>query len=228
MHHRTASRRLARRLPVVMALLAATAAAAPSPPPARRAPAPAAADSVVTVETVLGAFRIRLLESTAPATCANFRKLAGEGFYDGQTFHRIVKDFVIQAGDPNSANDNPFDDGGGGPGYTLAAEIGALHKRGSVAMARQPDSVNPERRSSGSQFYICLRDLPHLDAGGYTVFGEVVDGWETVEKLAALADRTDVARVNRDVNPGALARIERMRWTSAVKAAGAAARKPAR
>lgn len=191
----------------VTLLVAAPAAPAARSPSAKAAPT----GRVIAFETAVGSFRMRLRPADAPRTCANFQGLVERGFYDGQAFHRIVKDFVIQAGDPNSANDNPFDDGAGGPGYTLEAEIAAKHLRGSVAMARQPDAANPERRSNGSQFYICLRDLPQLDAGGYTVFADVISGWDTIAKLAALADRTDVARVNRDVNPGALARIVRAR-----------------
>ena len=71
----------------------------------------------------------------------------------------------------------------GGPGYTLPAEIKMPHKRGFVGAARQPDNVNPEKRSNGSQFYICLKDLPHLD-GNYTVFGRVIEGMDVVDKIA--------------------------------------------
>ena len=73
-------------------------------------------------------------------------------------------------------------------------------------MARKHDPVNPQRESSGSQFYIALRDLPHLD-GEYTVFGKVVGGWETIDRLVALAERKDIARVNENANPGKLSLI---------------------
>ena len=224
-----------RRLLTKALLSVAALVVMPSSAPARAAAGPtrqkAAAlpsGSIVVFETVLGEFRIRLRPADAPATSANFEKLVRSGFYDGQSFHRIVKDFVVQAGDPSSANDNPFDDGAGGPGYTLEAEIRALHKRGSVAMARQPDGANPERRSNGSQFYVCLRDLPQLDAAGHTVFGDVVSGWETIEALVALSDLPDVARRNRDVNPCALARIVSARMAPAPKNVGSTSRRVVR
>src|SRR4029079_12775802 len=80
------------------------------------------------------------------------------------------------------------DDGIGGPGYTLPAEIGLPHVRGAVATARQADQVNPKRESSGSQFFIDLAKLPSLDQGGYTVFGQVISGMDVVDKIAAFAN----------------------------------------
>ncbi len=137
---------------------------------------PASGESVVILETTFGRIKIALDKVAAPQTAANFAKLAGEGFYDGLTFHRIIPGFVIQGGDPKG-------DGTGGPGYTLPAEIKLLHRRGAVAMARLSDQVNPQRESSGSQFYIALQDLPQLD-GQYTVFGEVGEGMEIVDQIA--------------------------------------------
>ena len=86
-----------------------------------------------------------------------------------------MQDFVIQGGDP-------LGQGSGGPGYTLPAEIGLPHPKGALAMARQSDQVNPQRESSGSQFYVTLVATPHLD-GAYTVFGQVIDGISIVEQL---------------------------------------------
>ena len=102
-----------------------------------------------------GRIVIRLFDET-PLHRDNFRKLVGEGYYDGTTFHRVIEGFMIQGGDPNSRDDDLFNDGQGGPGYTLPAELvpGRFHIRGTVAAARTGDAVNPERRSSGSQFYI--------------------------------------------------------------------------
>lgn len=102
-----------------------------------------------------GRMVIRLFNET-PAHRDNFRKLVAEGFFDGTTFHRIIEGFMVQGGDPNSKDDDPYNDGQGGPGYTLPAEIesGLFHKRGVLAAARTGDAVNPERRSSGSQFYV--------------------------------------------------------------------------
>jgi peptidyl-prolyl cis-trans isomerase B (cyclophilin B) len=122
-----------------------------------------------------GTIMFELFEDDAPKTCANFIKLAEDGFYDGLTFHRVVPGFVVQGGDPQG-------DGTGGPGYTLEAEIKRNHLRGSVAMARLGDAVNPERRSSGSQFYICLEPQPNLN-DKYTVFGKVFEGMGVVDQI---------------------------------------------
>lgn len=129
------------------------------------------------LDTVRGKIVIELYPKVAPKTVENFETLIKKGFYNGLTFHRVVPGFVIQGGDPNG-------NGTGGPGYTLPAEISPTehHLRGTVAMARLPDSVNPERRSSGSQFYICLAPQPELD-GKYTIFGGVVEGMDVVDKI---------------------------------------------
>jgi cyclophilin family peptidyl-prolyl cis-trans isomerase len=172
----------------------------------------------VVLETVRGDIVIELHPEDAPQTVANFLKLVSHGYYDSLTFHRVVPGFVIQGGDPNSRDANPFNDGEGGPGYTIPAEIKAKHVKGAVAMARQPDPVNPERASNGSQFYIALRELTQLD-GAYTVFGQVVSGWATVDSIVALADRKDIARVGTNANPGVLAMIRHARVLPAEKAA---------
>jgi len=108
--------------------------------------------------------------------------LAEAGFYDGLIFHRVINDFVIQGGDPKGT-------GSGSPGYVVDAEIvsGLTHVYGAVAAARTPDSVNPERKSSGSQFYIVEdKNGEHGLDGAYTVFGLVIDGMKTVETIASL------------------------------------------
>lgn len=110
----------------------------------------------VKIQTSLGDIVVRLYDET-PVHRDNFVKLAKEGYYDGTLFHRVIKDFMIQGGDPNSKGAPAGKRlGTGGPDYTLEAEIkdGFFHKRGALAAARQGDEVNPERRSSGSQFYI--------------------------------------------------------------------------
>ncbi len=129
-----------------------------------------------TISTPKGDIVVDLDAGEAPQTVNNFVFLAREGFYDGLTFHRVEPNFVIQGGDPLGA-------GSGGPGYTVPAEIGLEHVKGAIAMARRGDQVNPERASSGSQFYITLAETPHLD-GAYTVFGEVVEGMDVVEAIA--------------------------------------------
>lgn len=135
-------------------------------------------NTVVMEVKDFGTIKIQLNTQAAPKTSANFLKLVNEKFYDGLTFHRIARDFVIQGGDPKG-------DGTGGPGYTVPAEIGLKHTKGAIAMARLGDQVNPNKESSGSQFYIAINDLPMLD-GGYTVFGQVTEGMDVVEKIGAV------------------------------------------
>ncbi|MFO7743569.1 MAG: peptidylprolyl isomerase [Anaerolineae bacterium] len=129
-----------------------------------------------TIVTEKGEIVVELDPGAAPETVNNFVFLARQGFYDELTFHRVEPGFVIQGGDPLGS-------GTGGPGYTVPAEIQLGHVRGAVAMARRADQVNPERASSGSQFYITLDETPHLD-GAYTVFGEVAAGMDVVESIA--------------------------------------------
>ncbi|MFB0534147.1 MAG: peptidylprolyl isomerase [Anaerolineae bacterium] len=131
---------------------------------------------VATISTAKGDIVVQLDASAAPLTVNNFIFLAEQGFYDGLTFHRVEPGFVIQGGDPTGT-------GGGGPGYTVPAEIQLPHVEGAIAMARLPDEVNPERASSGSQFYITLAPTPFLD-GGYTAFGQVIGGMEVVQSIA--------------------------------------------
>jgi len=124
----------------------------------------------VEVRTTKGAFRLRLACPQAPLTCLNFLQLAGQGFYNGLTFHRVVADFVVQGGDPRG-------DGTGGPGYDLRDEINRLrYVRGTAGMALSgPDT-------GGSQFFVVLSEQPHLD-GGYTAFGQVVAGLEVLDAI---------------------------------------------
>lgn len=141
-------------------------------------------EEVGVIETSLGTIVIRFYDKDAPLTVANFKKLANSKFYDGTTFHRVIPQFVVQGGDPNSKDSDRSNDGLGGPGWTVPAEIKQLNKRGAVATARLPDQVNAKRESSGSQFYICLADLGSLDKGGYTVFGTVIEGMDVVDKIS--------------------------------------------
>lgn len=114
-------------------------------------------DPVVLITTSMGNIKVRLYNDT-PLHRDNFLKLASEGYYDGVLFHRVIKDFMIQTGDPNSKNATPDTQlGAGDPSYTIEAEINYpkhFHKYGALAAARTGDQINPERRSSGSQFYI--------------------------------------------------------------------------
>lgn len=152
---------------------------------------PALAGESAVITTAHGDIRIALNAEKAPKTVANFKELANKGFYDGLSFHRVVPGFVAQGGDPQG-------NGTGGPGYTVEAEIapGLKHVPGAVAMARQGDQVNPERRSSGSQFYICLAAAPHLD-GAYTLFGQVVEGMDVVLKINR-GDRMEKVKIVSD------------------------------
>lgn len=141
-------------------------------------PPPAAAKKVkvAVIETQKGNIAFKFFSEDAPKTVDNFVRLTNQGFYNGLTFHRVVKSpqpFVIQGGDPKG-------DGTGGPGYTIPAEFNARpHLEGTVAMARTEDP-----NSAGSQFYICLAPQPALD-GKYTVFGQVIEGLENVHKIDA-------------------------------------------
>ena len=150
-----------------------------------------------TLHTTEGDITIEFFEKDAPKTVANFLKLAGEGYYDGVKFHRVIADFMIQTGDPNSKDDSKMALWGkGGPGYTVPAEIKLKNTAGTVATARLGDQFNPERASSGSQFFINAKDNPFLD-GGYTVFGKVVAGMEVVAKI----ENTPTGQYDKPVTP---------------------------
>jgi len=172
----------------------------------------------VLLSTSFGNMTILLYDET-PLHRDNFIKLVKEGFYNGLLFHRVIPDFMIQGGDPNSKNAKPGQMlGSGGPGYTIKAEIfpELYHKKGALAAARLGDQQNPQRNSSGSQFYIVqgkkytaqelnniirrtgaaytsdqisvyqtIGGTPDLDTQ-YTVFGEVIDGLEVIDKIAAV------------------------------------------
>ena len=142
---------------------------------------------VLELSTDFGQMYIHLYDET-PLHKANFDSLVRAGFYNSTEFHRCIRNFMIQGGDPNSKDDNRGNDGTGGPGYTVAAEIDSSkfkHTYGALAAARTGNSGNPERRSSGSQFYIVnnVNGTPHLD-GEYTTFGMVLSGIEVATTIA--------------------------------------------
>ena len=126
---------------------------------------------------------IGLYDEAAPATVANFKELCRRKFYNGMRFHRVFPSSLVQTGDPYSRRGPADRSGTGGPGYTIPAELGRSHLRGSVAMSRLPDNINPSKVSSGSQFYVCLTPMPKLD-GKYTVFGEVLEGLDVLESIS--------------------------------------------
>lgn len=171
-------------------------------------------EEMILIQTDYGDMKVRLYDST-PEHKKNMLKMAKEGFYDGTLFHRVIPGFMIQGGDPDSKGAAPNARlGMGGPGYTIPAEIGAKHFKGVLAAART-GAGNPEKRSSGSQFYIVQgktwtdaemarfrnpnvtysqEDLnrykttggyPSLD-GEYTAYGEVIEGLEVIDKIAAV------------------------------------------
>ena len=172
-------------------------------------------ETLVVIHTTYGDITAKLYNDT-PKHRDNFIKLVKEGWYNDSPFHRVIKNFMIQGGSNK--------DGRQDPGYTIEAEIlpNHFHKKGALAAARMPDNVNPQKRSSGSQFYIVegqvvtpeylkqvtmrtghkfteeekkvyttIGGTPHLD-GGYTVFGEVLTGYDVIEKIASVkTDRND-------------------------------------
>ncbi|MBR6457607.1 MAG: peptidylprolyl isomerase [Bacteroidales bacterium] len=164
-------------------------------------------EPVFDIITTVGVIRVKLYADT-PKHKANFAKLALEGFYDGILFHRVIYGFMIQTGDPltkDMANKSMF--GTGGPGYNVPAEFVPEHRhiKGALAAARRGDAANPLRESSGSQFYIVHdpRTCAQLD-GQYTVFGETIEGFEVIDKIAGV--ETDA----RDcpINPIKIVKVE--------------------
>jgi len=170
----------------------------------------------VNIETDFGTMKAELYNST-PKHRDNFLKLAREGFYDDLLFHRIIQGFMVQGGDPESKGAaEGVRLGTGGPGYLIDAEIGAPHFKGALAAARTGGASNPEKKSSGSQFYVVhgskqtdqsldgiqsmknitynesqrekyksIGGTPSLDQD-YTVFGELVEGFDVLDKIAAV------------------------------------------
>jgi len=152
-----------------------------------------------------GEIRIELLAHVAAQTVANFEKLAGEGFYDGTSFHRVIPGFMIQGGDPNTRDRDPRNDGMGGPGYTIPDEFGgAPHVRGALSMA---NTGRPE--SGGSQFFLLVADAPHLD-GKHSVFGRVVEGMDVVDRIVAV-ERDEYGRWGPPDRPRADVVVESIR-----------------
>jgi peptidyl-prolyl cis-trans isomerase B (cyclophilin B) len=148
--------------------------------------------SEATLHTSAGPITVSFFDEDAPKTVENFRKLAADGFYEGVIFHRVIKDFMIQGGDPEGT-------GTGGPGYTFEDEIND-HKivRGALAMANAGPNTN------GSQFFIVTTDAaPWLD-GKHTVFGEVSDGMDAVDEI----EGTETGAGDRPSEPQVIERVE--------------------
>jgi len=140
-------------------------------------------DELAVISTEYGDIVLKFFTDVAPMHVANFKKLARAGFYDGTTFHRVIPGFVIQGGDPNSKDDDPYNDGMGGPGWTVKAEFNQIkHDKGILSMARSRDP-----NSAGSQFFICLsRERTRNLDNQYTVFGQTVKGIDVVEKIGSI------------------------------------------
>lgn len=138
-------------------------------------------NATCTIVSSWGTIKFMFYELGAPITSANFIMLADEGFYDGCKFHRCIDDFVAQTGDPNSKNNNPYDDGSGGSSQTIPLEVSdnLTHVDGALGMARSSDP-----NSASSQFYICDGPQHGLD-GNYAVFGVVIEGLDVAKKIAA-------------------------------------------
>lgn len=196
-----------------------TANSTPKPAPTPTKPVTPTQEAILLISTDMGDMKVKLYNET-PQHRDNFLKLAREGFFNDLLFHRVIKNFMIQGGDPDSKN-APANKmlGAGGPGYTVPAEFvfpKYYHKKGALSAARQGDQVNPQKASSGSQFYIVqgnivpdnqlsgmqqqlrlqftdeqkqtyatLGGTPFLD-NQYTVFGEVFEGLDVIDKIAAV------------------------------------------
>lgn len=164
----------------------------------------------VKIQTTLGDITVRLYDET-PLHRDNFLKLAKEGYYDGTLFHRVIKDFMIQGGDPGSKG-APADKmlGTGGPDYTIEAEIkpGLYHKRGALAAARQGDEVNPERRSSGSQFYIVWGQ--QYNEGQMAQLGRQLEMQQLQMVFNRIVNerRKDIMQLRRDRNQAGLMELQ--------------------
>jgi peptidyl-prolyl cis-trans isomerase B (cyclophilin B) len=137
-------------------------------------------ETTAIIETKFGNIELKFFPDVAPNHVNNFIELSKKGFYDGTLFHRVIPNFMIQGGDPNTKNADRSKHGTGGPGHTVKAEFNnKLHKRGTLSMAR---SAHPD--SAGSQFFICVADAPFLNQK-YTAFGEVISGMEVADKIVS-------------------------------------------
>ena len=147
-------------------------------------------EPVFDIITNMGTIKVKLYSGT-PKHRENFAKLAFSKYYDGIIFHRVINGFMIQGGDPLTKDiyADPAKYGTGGPDYNIPAEIVAeyTHKKGALAAARRGDAANPLKESSGSQFYIVQNEstCAQLD-GNYTVFGQTVEGFDVIDKIAAV------------------------------------------
>ena len=163
------------------------------------------ANEVAVIKTSEGDMVIRFWKDAAPNTIENFKKLARAGFYKGTIFHRIVKDFMIQGGDPLSKDPSKEGRyGEGGPGYKIKAEFNDHpHERGVISMARESDP-----NSAGSQFFICLASVPRLDHQ-YTTFGKLIKGDDVLEKIGDTSvTRNSMGEMSKPTKPIVINKID--------------------
>ncbi|MBE7504625.1 MAG: peptidylprolyl isomerase [Verrucomicrobiales bacterium] len=164
---------------LALSLAGASASAQPSPPTPVNTPTPQTTAEVAVIKTSAGEMTLEFWSDVAPNTVENFKKLARQGFYDGTAFHRIIKGFMIQGGDPKTKDATKESEWGtGDPGYKIKAEFNdRKHVRGVISMAR---AAHPD--SAGCQFFICLDPAPSLDRQ-YTAFGKIIKGEDVLLKL---------------------------------------------
>ena len=162
----------------------------------------------LVIVTKQGTIKLQLFEKVAPKHVANIMTLAKSHFYDGTTFHRVMPGFMIQGGDPNSKDNDLSNDGTGNGPERLPAEFNEIHhSAGIMSMARTSDP-----NSASCQFFICVADAGFLDKQ-YTVFGQVTDGMDVVDKIVNLPDattRTKQQISSQGTNPGKASEIQKM------------------
>ena len=167
-------------------------------------------DEVAVLDTSMGRIVLGFFPNAAPGHVANFKKLATSDFYNGVKFHRVISGFMIQAGDPNTKDSDPSNDGAGNSGTWLKAEFTNIpHKRGVLSMARRGDSVD----SASCQFFIMHKDNSSLD-GQYSVFGKVLEGMDVADKIAT----TPTSGNDRPVTPVVIKKVTIEKRTAAQSA----------
>jgi cyclophilin family peptidyl-prolyl cis-trans isomerase len=161
-------------------------------------------EEVAVMETSQGRVVLMFFSDKAPNHVANFKKLAGQGFYDGTKFHRVIPGFMIQGGDPNTKSGDPSTWGSGGPKDRVKAEFNDVkHERGVLSMARTDD---PD--SAGSQFFIMVKEYPSLD-GKYSAFGRVLSGMDAVDKIV---NSPRDPENNRPFEPPVIKSVKIVKW----------------
>ncbi len=165
-----------------------------------------APNTLMVIETKFGTMKIQLFDKLAPKHVAQITQLAKDGKYDGCTFHRVLRGFMIQGGDPNSKDNNPSNDGTGGMGNPLQAEFSTVsHKRGVMSMARTNDP-----NSATSQFFMCHGNATMLD-NQYTVWGQLVTGYDVLDKIVDLDKDPKYPKSGEgSINPGKDAEMKKV------------------